>query len=330
MITIRDIMRARESISRHVLRTPEVQSDYLSDVTGASVYLKLECLQHLHSFKIRGAMNKALSLTPEERARGLLAVSSGNHGAAVSYCAKLLGIKADIFVPEGTPDAKLQKIRRYGANLHISGKTYDESHSIAKAYLARTDKVYVDPASDEVAVAGHGTIGLEIMEAVPRIDVILVPIGGGGLITGVSLAAKFMRPGVKVIGVQTEACPAMLASLRDKVFYEDYPSAPSICDAVVGGIGEIGYAYASKCIDKVVTAGEDAVKEAMIELLRKDKVVAEPSGALGPAYLLENPDQFAGLNVAVVVSGGNVDFDLLRREMASFTEKHRATGQPPI
>lgn len=275
-------------------------------------------------------MNKVLSLTREQRTRGVLAVSSGNHGAAVSYCANLLGIGADVFVPVGTPEAKLQRIRRYGANLHISGKTYDESRTLAKAYLARTDKVYIDPASDEVAVAGHGTIGLEIVEDTPKIDAILVPVGGGGLITGVSLAAKFMRPSVKVLGVQTEACPAMLAALRDKVFYEDYPSAPSICDAVVGGIGQIGYAYAEKCIDTVVTANEDAVREAMIELLRKDKVVAEPAGALGPAYLLEHPDEFAGTTVAVVISGGNVDFELLREEMAAFTEKSRVMGQPPI
>ncbi len=323
-------MRARENTSRHVLRTPEVQSDYLSDVTGASVYLKLECQQRLNSFKIRGAMNKVLSLTPDQRARGVLAVSSGNHGAAVSYCAKQFGITADVFVPEGTPDSKVQKIRRYGANLHIQGRTYDEAHAIAKAYLAKTDKVYIDPASDEVAVAGHGTIGLEIMEDAPLIDAILVPIGGGGLITGISLAAKFMRPGVQIIGVQTEACPAMLTALRDKVLYEDYPSEPSICDAVIGGIGEIGFTNAEKCIDKVVTASEDAIREAVVELLRRDKVVAEPSGALGPAYLLENPDAFTGLKVAVVVSGGNVDFDLLKREMLSFTEKHRTPGQPRI
>ncbi|MGE5578628.1 MAG: threonine ammonia-lyase [Bacillota bacterium] len=329
MITIRDIMRARDGISRHVLRTPMVLSDYLSDVTGATVHLKLECLQRLNSFKVRGAMNKFLSLTRDEREKGVLAVSSGNHGAAVSYCAKMLGVTADVFVPAGTPAAKLDKIRRYGANLHIEGATYDESHALAKAYLSRTDKVYVDPASDEVAIAGHGTIGLEIVEDLPRVDAVLVPVGGGGLITGVSLASKAMHP-VKVIGVQTEACPAMLAALEDKTFYEDYPSKPSICDAVVGGIGEIGYTYAEKCIDQVVTASEGAVREAMVELLRRDKVVAEPSGALGVAYLLEHPDEFAGMNVAVVVSGGNVDFGLLRNTLAAFADKSRGLGQPPI
>jgi len=330
VLTVRDIMRARERVSRHIVRTPLVQSDFLSDITGASVYLKLECLQRQNSFKIRGAMNKVLSLTPEERAKGVLAVSSGNHGAAVSYCAKLVGIAADVFVPEGTPGSKLEKIRRYGANLHIAGKTYDEAHAIAEGYLATTDRVYVDPASDETAVAGHGTAGLEMMEDVPVLDAVLVPVGGGGLITGISLAVKSIRPGVRVIGVQTEACPAMLAALRDKVFYKDYPSAPSICDAVVGGIGEIGYAYAPKCIDNVVTASEDAVREAMIELVRRDKVVAEPSGALGAAYLIENPDACRGMNVAVVISGGNVDFDFLRREMASYSEGKRTWGQPPI
>lgn len=329
LITIRDIMRARDRISRHVLRTPLVVSDFLSDVTGATVYLKLECLQRLNSFKIRGALNKVLSLTREERARGILAVSSGNHGAAVSYCAKMMGIEADIFVPAGAPDAKLQKIRRYGANLHVEGQTYDQCRSLAKTYLLRTDRVYVDPAADEVAVAGHGTIGLEIVEDTPKVDAILVPVGGGGLITGISLAAKPVRP-ARMVGVQTEACPAMLAALRDKVLYEDYPSKPSVCDAVVGGIGELGYRYAEQCIDQVVLAGEEGVKEAMVELLRRDKVVAEPSGALGPAYLLENPNEFTGMTVVAVISGGNVDFELLRAETSCYKEKPRAIGQPPI
>ena len=139
-----------------------------------------------------------------------------------------------------------------------------------------------------------------------------------------------MLPSVRVLAIQTEACPAMLAAIEDRVFYEDYPTKPSICDAVVGGIGQIGYSYAERCIDQVGIAREDSVREAMVELLRRDRVVAEPAGALGPAYLLENPDAFAGMNVAVVISGGNVDFSLLQKEVASFSEKPRLTGQPPI
>jgi threonine dehydratase len=330
VITARDIMRARERISEHVQRTPMVQSDFLSDLTGSTVYLKLENLQRLNSFKVRGAMNKALTLTHEERSRGVLAVSSGNHGAAVSFCAKLVGTRAEVFVPEGTSGAKLEKIRRHGAHLHLAGKTFDEAHAIARKYLARTGLVYIDPASDEVAVAGHGTCGLEMMEDVPRLDAILVPVGGGGLITGVSLAARSVRPDVQVVGVQTEACPAMLAALRDGVFYEDYPSAPSVCDAVVGGIGRVGFKYAAKCINKMVTASEDAVKQAVVELVRRDKVVAEPSGALGPAYLMENPDAFRGQSVAVVISGGNVDFERLRDLLSSYRERRYSLGQPRI
>lgn len=334
MITVRDIMRSRERIARHVLRTPEIQSDFLSDVTGATVYLKLENLQRLNSFKIRGMMNKALSLTPDERSRGLLAVSSGNHGAAVSYCAKTLGIEADVYLPEGTPNAKVEKIRRYGANLHFAGRTYDEAHAIAKDHLKGARRVFADPASDELAVAGHGTIGLEMLEDASALDVVLVPVGGGGLITGIGLAVKAIRPGIRVIGVQTEACPAMVAALRDKKFYEDYPSGPSICDAVVGGIGEIGFTYAAKCVDKVVTASEDSVKEAMVELVRRDKVVAEPSGALGVAHLLEDAGSYRGMKVGVVISGGNVDFDLFRSIIAAYSEKgaeaRQKLGQPPI
>lgn len=326
MITLRHVLQARDRISRSIVRTPVVKSDFLSDLTGATVYLKLECLQKLNSFKIRGAMNKGLSLTSDERAKGIVAASSGNHGAAVSYVANTLGIGADVFVPRGTPEAKVEKIRRYGAALHIEGNNYDEAHALALVYVKKTGKVYLDPTSDETVVAGHGTIGLELVEDAPTIDAIVVPIGGGGLITGISIAARSLKPSVSVIGVQTEACPAMVAALRDKVFYEDYPSRPSVCDAVVGGLGRLGYENAERCIHSVVTASEAGVKQAVVELVRRDKVVAEPSGALGVAYLAEGGDRFRGMTVVVVVSGGNVDFDFLRAEIQAYSEKQRNWG----
>jgi threonine dehydratase len=315
MVTLKQVMQARDRISRGIVRTPAIPSDFLSDQTGARVYLKLECLQRLNSFKIRGALNRGMLMTAEERASGLVAASSGNHGAAVSYVANVLGVSADVFVPRGTPPVKTDKIKRYGAMLHVEGNNFDEAHTLAILHAKRTGKPYFDPASDEMAVAGHGTIGLELLEDIPALDVILVPVGGGGLVTGVSSAARAIRPSLSVIGVQTEACPAMAAALSDNVFYEEYPSEPSICDAVVGGIGKIGYESARECMDYVAVVTEDKVREAVRELLRRDKVMAEPSGALGAAYLLGSGDRFRGMTVALVISGGNIEFALLRELM---------------
>jgi threonine dehydratase len=317
MVTLKQVMQARDRISRGIVRTPVIPSNFLSDVTGARVFLKLECLQRLNSFKIRGALNRGMLMTPEERARGLVAASSGNHGAAVSYVANLLGVPANVYVPRGTPEVKTDKIKRYGAALHVEGNGYDEAYSLAVLHSKRTGKVFLDPASDEVAVAGHGTIGLELIEDIPAVDAVLVPVGGGGLITGISTAVRAIRSSVNVVGVQTEACPAMAAALSDNVFYEEFPSEESICDAVTGGIGRLGYESAKQCIDYIAVVSEDKVKEAVSELLRRDKVVAEPSGALGAAYLLGSGDRFRGMTVAVVISGGNIEFELLRELMGA-------------
>ncbi len=312
MVTLKQVMQARDRISRGIVRTPAVPSDFLSDQTGARVYLKLECLQRLNSFKTRGALNRAMLMTAEERAAGLVAASSGNHGAAVSYVANLLGVSADIFVPRGTPHVKIDKIKRYGAVLHVEGNDFDEAHALAVLHAKRAGKPYFDPASDEIAVAGHGTIGLELLEDVPALDVVLVPVGGGGLVTGVSRAARAIRPSLSVIGVQTEACPAMARALADNVFYGKYPSEPSICDAVVGGIGKLGYENARECMDYVAVVSEDKVRQAVHDLLCRDRVIAEPSGALGAAYLLGSGERFRGMTVAVVISGGNIECKLVR------------------
>jgi threonine dehydratase len=221
-------------------------------------------------------------------------------------------VPAHIFVPRGTPEVKTQKIRRYGAVLHPEGSEYDEVRSLAILHAKRSGKPFFDPASDEAASAGYGTIGLELLEDIPALDAVIVPVGGGGLITGIASAVRAIRPSIEVIGVQTEACPAMAAALSDNVFYEEYPAKPSICDAVLGGIGWLAYENAKECIDYVVVVPESKVKEAVCELLSRDKVVAEPSGALGVAYLLSSGDRFRGMNVALVISGGNIEFNLMR------------------
>lgn len=243
-----------------------------------------------------------------------IAVSSGNHGAGVSFAANLLRIKnARVFVPETAPKAKVDKIRYYGAQVVQVGKNYDEAHRIALEEMKKNDMTYIDSCSDVQLIAGQGTVGLEIMEQNPDIDIILVPIGGGGLITGVSIAAKHMKPDVKIVGVQTAACPAMVKSLEDKVLYEEFPSEDSICDALIGGVTEIPFKIANQCIDDIIIVSEETIKKATKFLLTEEKVVSEPSGAVGVAALLEKPEYFEGKNIAIVVTGGNLDKALMEK-----------------
>jgi|LSQX01.3.fsa_nt_gb threonine dehydratase len=312
MVLFNDVLLARERIQKYISRTPLDFSIALSS-EDTYIYLKLECQQKQKAFKVRGALSKLSSLTEDEKARGVIAVSSGNHGAGVSYAAHALGIeRAKVFVPESAPKAKVDKIKYYGAQIVQVGKDYDESHRLAIDTIEKENMTYIDSCSDVQLIAGQGTVGLEIMEDNPAIDVILVPIGGGGLITGVAVAAKHMKPGVQVIGVQTEACPAMVKSLEDDVLYEEFPSEESLCDALIGGVTEIPFAMAKECIDDIIVVKEETIRRATRHLLAEEKVVSEPSGAVGVAALLEHPQRFQEKNVAVVISGGNLDASLMR------------------
>ncbi|MFA6939781.1 MAG: threonine/serine dehydratase [Clostridiaceae bacterium] len=317
MVTIQDILSARERISKYIYNTPLDFSYYLSD-ENTNVYLKLEAQQKLKSFKIRGALSKMTWLSDKQRLGGVMAVSSGNHGAGVSYAAHILGgIRAKIFVPETTPQPKLDKIKYYGAELIKVGKNYDEAHAAAELTRKKEKLSFIDPCSDIQTISGQGSIAFEILEANPDIDTIIAPIGGGGLITGISIAAKHIKPSIQIIGVQTAACPAMAASLKDKKCYIDYETEPSICDALVGGVGEIPYEMADLCIDDIILVDEETIKKAIVMLLLKDKVVAEPAGAATTAAFIDNKERFAGKNVALIVSGGNLDENLMCRLLES-------------
>mgnify|MGYP000129709738 CR=1 FL=1 len=319
MITLEAIVAARDRISPHVYRTPLVHSLFLSDLTGGEVYLKLECQQKLNAFKIRGMLNRVLTMTPEERERGIMVVSSGNFGIAAGYVRKMWGVDVEVYVPEATPPSKIERIVRYGAKPKLVGRDYNEAYAAAKETSRHSPRVWLDSSGDEDAVAGYGSIGLEIVEDLPEVDTILVPVGGGGLITGISLAAKGKSPEVEVLGVQTEACPAMLASLRDGICYEQYPSEPSMCEGLVGGVVELPFSCAERCIDDVLLASEEAIGRAVVELISQEKVVAEPSGAAGVAYIIENPALFRDRKVAVVISGGNIDAKLLAELMGRYS-----------
>ena len=344
-----DILLARERIRPYVFRTPLVRSRFLSELTGGEIHLKLEGQQLLHSFKIRGMCNRVVTLTPAERRRGLIVASSGNHGIAAAYCGQRWNLPVQVVIPENTPRTKVESIRSYGADVVIAGRTYDEACAVCRELRERSDRVFVDSSADEIAVAGHGTIGLEILEDCPGVDTILVPVGGGGLITGIGLAVKgraeagggrgdgggsgtddgtgsgsdqgAVRDGTwrpratgtrpEVIAVQTEACPALKASLEQGVFYEQFPSAPSVCEGLIGGIGAVVWRYARRCVDDVVLTSESAVRRAVLAVIEHEKAVAEASGAVGVAYVMEHPEVFRDRTVVVVISGANLDFDLL-------------------
>jgi len=313
MITYESVLEAKKRIEKVIHKTPLEHSIYLSD-QNKQVYLKLEAQQRLKSFKIRGALSKMTNLTEEEKKLGVITVSSGNHGGGVSYASAIMkDVKATVVVPESTPESKVEKIRYYGATVIQKGENYDAANAYAKGLIEKEGLTYIDACSDEDVISGQGTMGLEILESNPNIDTILVPIGGGGMITGISIAAKAIKPEIKIIGVQTEACPAMAAAMKEEVFYEEYPTDPSVCDALVGGVGKIPYEMSKNAIDEIIIVSEEAIKKATKHLLVKEKVVSEPSGAVGVAALMEQGDKINGEEIAVVISGGNLDENLMKK-----------------
>ncbi|OLS03688.1 threonine ammonia-lyase [Tissierella creatinophila] len=311
MISFNDVEKAKNRIERYVYHTPLEKSIHLSD-ENTNIYLKLENQQKVRCAKVRGATSKITSLTKEEREKGVVAVSSGNHGAAVSYVSNLLGIeKATVYVPITTPKSKVEKIGYYGAKVVKVGKNYDEAHEFALEKIKEGGGIFIDPCSDKEVIAGQGTIAIEILEEQPDIDTILVPIGGGGIITGISIAAKHINPNIKIIGLQTSACPAMVASLRDEKFYETYPTENSICDALIGGVGYIPYKMAKECIDDIMVIEEEDIADAIKYALLEEKIIVEPAAAIGIAAVRTNSEIFKGENIAVVLTGGNIDKQLL-------------------
>lgn len=312
MLTLDMVREAQEALRGIARRTPLDRAPKF----GENVYIKAENLQLTGAFKLRGAYNKIRSLTPEEAARGVIACSAGNHAQGIALSASRLGIKAVICMPAGAPISKVEATRGYGAEVVLVPGVYDDAAAEAERLTKEQGYTFAHPFNDPLVIAGQGTIGLEILEQQPEIDTIVVPIGGGGLITGVAVAAKAKKPGLRVIGVQTAACPAMAASLRDGVCYEEYPIGESVCDALVGGVGRIGYEMASQCIDQVLVLEEEEIKAAAASLIGEEKVLAECAGAVGAAAVRHSPELFQGHQTAVVISGGNIDPGLVRSLLA--------------
>ncbi|HYA78168.1 MAG TPA: threonine/serine dehydratase [Verrucomicrobiae bacterium] len=310
MVKLEDILQAQKNIASYAKVTPLIPSKFASELINGNVSLKLENQQITHSFKVRGVINKLLNLSAEEKAKGVVTASAGNHGQAVAYGAEKLGFHAKIVVPTHTPKVKMDGIRQFSAELVLWGETYYEAEKKAKQLAAEEGRLYISPYDDERIVAGHGTVGLEILSEMPNVDVVIVPVGGGGLIGGVAVAVKTQKSTAKVIGVQSTASPVMYESLKaGKIVPPHRHERYTIAEGLVGAVekGSITFDIAKKYVDEVLLAREESIRQAVYLLWKNEKQVVEGSGAAGVALLLENKDSFTGKIVVVVISGGNID-----------------------
>jgi threonine dehydratase len=313
MIEAADIHAARGRLAGTIYETPCPYSETLSALTGARVFVKLENLQMTGSFKERGAANLLLQLSPDERRRGVVAASAGNHGLAVAFHAARLGVSAVIVMPEWAPLAKVTAARRRGAEVVLHGDNFDEAYARAREIEAARALVFVHPFDDPRVIAGQGTIGLELLEQVPGLDAVLVPVGGGGLLGGVALAVKTERPAVQVIGVQAQEVPGMASALAAGTRVT-VPAATTIADGIaVRRVGEHTFDLARRHADRVVTVAEEEIANAILLLLEIEKTVVEGAGAVPLAALANRRVALEGRTVALVISGGNIDVNVIAR-----------------
>jgi threonine dehydratase len=313
-LNLNDLHNARKRIADLVIKTPILPSNLLDARGEHNSFLKLENLQTMGSFKLRGASNKILSLTDEEKDRGIVTVSSGNHGRAVSYLAGKLGIRAIVCVSRFVPEHKIEVIQKLGAEVKVVGKDYDEADAHARVLVREEGMTWIDPFDDPHVIAGQGTIGLEILEEIPEIDTVIVPTSGGGLISGIAIAMKLTNPKIRVIGVIMEQGPAMYLSLEAGRLVP-VVEQESLADALAGGLGEenqYSFRLCQEYVDKIVLVSETAIARAMAFAFNELHVVVEGGGAVGIAALQEGKIE-PGSNTVVVISGGNVDPEVLLR-----------------
>ena len=311
MVSLGDIQAARERIHGAIRTTPVLYSEILSREADNQLFLKLESLNVTGSYKERGALNRILTLTEEERARGVITASAGNHAQAVAYHAAQRGIRAQICMPEYTPLVKVTATRAWGAEVILYGANYDEALQEARRRRDAAGLVFLHAFDDPAVIAGQGTIGLELLEQIPDLDAVVVPIGGGGLVAGVACAIRETRPKVRVVGIQPQALPSMEAALlqRKPVML---PAAATIADGIaVRQVAELTLELASKYVEEVVTVDDEEVARAILRLLEKQKLLVEGAGAVGVAALLQRKTTLRGKKVAVVITGGNIDVTLL-------------------
>jgi threonine dehydratase len=315
MLTISDIRQAAERLQGQVLQTPCVESRTLSQITGCQVFLKFENLQFTASFKERGACNMLVQLLAAEKqagtppTRGVIAMSAGNHAQGVAYHAQRLGLRAVIVMPRFTPGVKVERTRSFGAEVVLYGDTLEESRGHALELAQREQLVFVHPYDDEAIIAGQGTVGMEMLDAVPDLDALVVAVGGGGLIAGVATAAKALKPGIEVIGVQTLRFPNMYNAIKHTALPQ---GASTIAEGIaVGTPGRLTQALVERHVDDLLLVDEGDIEQAIVMLLEIEKTLVEGAGAAALAALLKYPERLAGRKVGLVLGGGNIDPMLL-------------------
>lgn len=308
-VTYKDVLEAHEKIKDSVIRTPTIKATRLSLQLGIDLYLKLENLQHTSAFKARGALNKLLSLSEEQRAKGVIACSAGNHAQGVAYNATRLGIPSTIVMPKFTPFNKVKRTEDFGGKVILYGNGFDESVGETMRLAKEQDLVFIHPFDDELVVSGQGTLGLEMMEQVPDLDAIVVPIGGGGMIAGVATAVKGVNPNVTVIGAQAENFDAMLAMMEERPFTG---GQATIAEGIaVKEPSKNDFKIINKYVDKIYSASEREIECAIYDLLNEEKLVAEGAAGAALAVIKKNVECFKGKKVGMVLCGGNIDSRML-------------------
>ena len=309
MLSIEAIRAAAARIEGAIERTPFLPSHTLSRLTGCKLHLKFENLQFTASFKERGALNKLLSLSESERKRGVVAMSAGNHAQAVAYHAARLGIPAVIVMPKGSPNTKIKNTQVHGAKVELEGETLTDAAAHAHALAKRDNLVFVHPYEDLHVMAGQGTVGLEMLQAVPDLDILVVPVGGGGLLSGIATAARALNPKIKLYGVESQTYPSMhqrLAGQPVKVGGDTIAEGIAVKD-----VGDTAFAIIKKEVEEVLVVQEETIERAIVALIEIEKTVAEGAGAAALAALLEHPRHFTGKRVGIPISGGNIDSRVL-------------------
>jgi threonine dehydratase len=311
---IGSIAEARQRLGDQVVHTPCTPSEGFGELFGGHAWFKFENLQRTGSFKDRGALNRILTISAAERRAGVVAASAGNHAQGVSYHAGRLGLRATIVMPERTPLIKVTNTERFGATVILHGRSYDEAMQKALEIRDETNATLVHPFDDPEVIAGQGTIGLELLEQCGEMDLLVVPVGGGGLIAGTAMAIKASRPDVRIIGVEAESIPAALRA-REAGHIVSIPAGETIADGIaVRRIGEVTFPLIERWVDDLVTVGEEEIASAVLLLLEREKTVVEPAAAVGLAAVLAGKaGAVAGKNVVLVLSGGNIDVNLLSR-----------------
>ncbi|MBC9903625.1 MULTISPECIES: threonine ammonia-lyase [Achromobacter] len=309
MIDIASIQTARENLRGQVLKTPFTLSRTLSDIFGAEIWLKFENLQFTASFKERGALNRMLTLSEEERAKGVIAVSAGNHAQGVAYHAQRMGVPAVIVMPRFTPTVKIANTRRFGAEVVLAGDTFDDAKARGYELAQERGLIMIHPYDDEAVISGQGTVALEMLEDQPQLDTLVVAIGGGGLISGIATAAKALKPGIEIIGVQTERFPSMYAAVKGVSMPQ---GAYTIAEGIaVKSPGALTQPIVTQLVDRLELVSESDIEHAIVVLLEIEKSVVEGAGAAGLAALLraqeEGSDRYKGKRIGLVLTGGNID-----------------------